>query len=214
MTFQEYGIRPRPASNLRHLAGLTPYVAVLVGLYGFSSAWAAVLLYQAGTVAFMIGIRDGAWWRRFRGWNTRWAIVLALFGAAGGLLLHLLWPWLHVAERLRPALGELGVSSSGTAAFLLYFALLIPWTEELLWRSYLAGTSRRPNVGDVVFAGYHPLVLRYFLSWPWVVLATLILVLAGWLWRRLAARFDGLLLPVISHVIADVSVVAVLLART
>ena len=144
----------------------------------------------------------------------RWAIALALFGAAGGVLLHLLWPWLHLEERLLPALSELGVSEAVAPAFLFYFALLIPWTEELLWRDYLAGPSRKPDIGDLVFAGYHPLVLRLFLDWPWVVLATVILVAAGWLWRQLAARFGGLLLPVLSHVIADVSVVVVLLART
>jgi hypothetical protein len=213
MTILEYGIQPRPASNLRRLAWATPYVAVLLGLYGFSSAWAAVLLYQAGTLAFMMAIRDNAWRRRFRGWNARWAIVLAVFGATGGLLLHLLWPWLHLEERLSPALSELGVSESGTPVFLLYFALLIPWSEELLWRDYLAGTSRWPDIGDLLFAAYHPLVLRLFLGWPWVVLATAILVLAGWLWRQLAARFGGLLLPVLSHLIADVSVVIVVLAR-
>ena len=214
MTFLEHGIPPRPAPTLRRLAPALPYAAVLVGLYGLSNAWAAVFLYQAGTIASVIAMRDTEWWRRFRGWNPRWAVVFGSLGAAGGLLLHLLWPWLGLEDRLVFTLSQLGLSGNGWTLFLFYFALVNPWFEEILWRGYLAGSAPGPDAGDVFFAGYHALVLRYFLAWPWVLVATLMLLVAAWLWRRSAIRFGGLLLPLFSHVVGGLSIAWVLLQRT
>jgi membrane protease YdiL (CAAX protease family) len=213
MTTLEYGIQPRPAPALARAAPALPYFAVLLGVYGFSSAWTALLLYQAGVIALIVATGDSSWWRRFRGWNTGWGIGFIFFGAGGGLLFHLLWPLLGL-EDLRFQLSQLGLSGAGVPIFLLYFAIVHPWLEELLWRDYLAGTSPLPEMRDLLFAGYHALVLRFFLEWYWVIVSVSILLGAAWIWRRLAIRFQGVLLPTISHLAGDLCIVLVVLHRS
>jgi hypothetical protein len=82
-----------------------------------------------------------------------------------------------------------------------------PWITEWYWRGVLGSESRLPVASDVAFAGYHAVVLVAFIPGYWAVLTAATLTGAAWLWRQLAARAGGLLVPVATHLLADLSVI-------
>jgi len=55
-------------------------------------------------------------------------------------------------------------------------------------------------------------VIVLFMSWQWCVLAFGVLVFAAWFWRQIATKNKGLLVPSISHLVADGSLMLAVLA--
>jgi len=211
MSLPGYGIPSRPAPGARRAAALLPYIAVLLGLFLLSSAWAALLLYQLSMFGCLL-----AWSPRLRRGTgiRRRAAGLALASAlAGGLPVLLLWVPIGLDRVVAVRLAALGLSGISLLGCFLSLILVHPVLEELFWRGALGSRSPGPAADDVLFAGYHALVLLFFLPWPWVVASTAAIALTGWLWRRLAAASGGLLLPVISHVAADLGILGAVLVR-
>ena len=66
--------------------------------------------------------------------------------------------------------------------------------------------NRRVDIVDVAFAAYHILVLINFLKIPWVIVVFIILVMASWLWRLIAEKYQGLALPLLSHMTAGLGI--------
>jgi hypothetical protein len=200
---------PLPA---RILAMSLPYLSVLVGMYWLSNGLLAIALYMAGMGVWLLvvpGTKTKPSLRRGgRGAGITLAIVV--FGAAGGALLHLLWPVLGLEPRWEFLRATLGLTGWRWPIFLLGFAIPNAILEEAVWRGRLAGTGRGLETGDLAFALYHALVLRYFLAWPWVLTAVVMLVLTAWVWRRVARATGGLLLPTLSHTAAATSLSLVL----
>lgn len=186
-----------------------PSVAVLIGLHLLRSGWAAILLYHAGVLAFLSHL--GAW-RSVRSWARGWnglvfAVLLGACLASGPLLLVLVPVIAPPSLDLGAVLGSIGLDGASWLGFMAYYALVNPWLEEGYWRGALGSPSPWLTAGDAFFAAYHALVLVYFLSWVWSVLAALVLLAAAWVWRRVASRFGGLLIPCLSHLAADASVI-------
>ncbi len=181
-----------------------------IGLHLLHSGWAAILGYHAGMCLLLWA--GGGWpsaSRLARGWTWKEGTASAAFGAAAGPAILLLWPLAaDPSNPLQERLAGLGLQGSAWWAFVAYYALVNPPLEEAFWRGWLRSPSRAPAPVDALFAGYHALVLPLFIGWPWVVLAFACLVGAAWLWRRLAQRCGGLAIPAVSHLVADVSVIA------
>ena len=195
--------------KLKNFTFLIPYLAMIVGLHLLGSAWISFLIYH-GLVLLVIRRDTGLMRELVSGWNSRLGLAAVLFGLGGGLLIHTLAPLAGInAALINPALARLGLAGTGWLLFVAYHTLVNPWFEEILWRGKLGNPSPRPVIGDVLFAGYHVLVLVFFLEWPWIVLAFLTLVVAAWFWRQLRRLYGGLLLPVLSHLFADGSIMAV-----
>lgn len=197
------------AFALRRTLGLIPYVAMIVGLHLLGSAWISFLIYH-GLVLLAVW-RDVELRRDLvRGWHTGVGVAAVAFGVAGGVMLLVLAPYAGVdAALINPGLAKLGLTGTGWLVFVLYHALVNPWFEEILWRGKLGRDSQRPVPEDLLFAGYHVLVLLLFLDGAWIALAVVALTVAGWFWRQLRRRFGGLLLPVLSHLAADGSIMSV-----
>ncbi len=191
-----------------------PYLAMILGLYVCQSAWAAFVFYHGLILVSLISAQDCLLWRELTtGWSWRTGLAAILFGIAGGVVLYLLAPLAGVNKTtIDPALTRLGLQGVWWLLFVCYHALVNPWLEELLWRGKLGSKSKRLVFNDVLFAGYHVLVLVLFLDWVWILPAFGLLTLAGWLWRQLRCYNNGLLLPVVSHLAADASIMAVVYA--
>ncbi|RMF00138.1 MAG: CPBP family intramembrane metalloprotease [Chloroflexi bacterium] len=202
---------------IRQFAPLIPYLAVLVGLYIFSSAWLSILLYHAG-IALALSV--------IRGWEpgklpsklTEWLVLLPVVAgsAAAGLVILTMWPVIKLVElSLSAELVALGLTGTVWTIFIFYYFTVNPILEEQFWRGYLGQNSLRPTLADVWFAGYHVLVLVRFARLPWVVASFLTLVAAAWFWRQLARRYGGLTFPILSHAAADAGIIGAvwLLAR-
>jgi hypothetical protein len=188
-----------------------PYLAVAVGLYGFSSAWTAILLYHGGILA-LLSVRGGAARLREvgRGWNVRWAVACSAAGAAGGALLYVLWPpEAPAGAALAEILSRLGLRDTAWRLFAIYFVTVHPLLEEIHWRGTLSDPRLGVSARDLAFAGYHAPVLVLLITGPLLAAALVALAAAAWAWRALAARLGGLAVPFVSHAAADLAVVTV-----
>lgn len=197
--------------RLRILALLVPYIAMIFGLYVFHSAWIAFVIYHVLILVVMASFKKLYYWKRlFEGGNSLFISLSILFGIGGGVLIYLLNPVLGLESYISSALASFGLFGSSWLVFVFYHGFVNPWFEEAYWRGFLGDKGGKLVFNDLVFAAYHVLVLVLFLQWYWVLLAFFILLLAAWVWRQLAIRCKGLLVPVLSHMAADVSIMFVI----
>ncbi len=194
---------------LRYVAPWIPYGAVLIGLHLLSNAWTAMLLYHAGMAAVITATRS---WTRPRSAATpacrraAWSTIGP--AALAGPSLLLIMPLMDVENlELRTFLEGLGLSGTAWILFILHFSLINPVLEEFFWRGYLGSPARGITASDVLFAGYHVLVLIKLLPLGWAVAATAALIVAAWTWRQSMRPCEGTLTPILSHAAADISVI-------
>jgi membrane protease YdiL (CAAX protease family) len=193
---------------LRFAAPAIPYVAVLVGLYALSSAWAAIAIYHAGVVAIWLAAgRKPSPRVLLSGFRAPFAIPLVLGALTVGPLVYFAWPLAARDPDMTALLARFGLAGGSLAAFAAYSALANPLLEELFWRGALLDGARRPAPCDALFAGYHAVVLALVVEWPFALAAALALAAAAWAWRVVAARCGGLASPYLSHLAADLAVI-------
>jgi len=111
-----------------------------------------------------------------------------------------------VAGDLTEQVAALGLNTSNWPLFIAYFASANPFVEEYFWRGYLGSQSKGPQVSDFLYAGYHTLILINKVQTGLILLAVMLLVLAGWFWRQVAREDQGLLAPVLGHMAADFTI--------
>lgn len=200
---------PRPGAILMLLA---PFAAVAVGLYLLRSAWLAILLYHAQIIGHAARCpRDAGVLRR--GWSPRWFAGLGLSGLmVAALLPALLDPMLRSGLELGPWLGRHGLAGAGLPLFGCYYGLVHPVLEQHHWDP-LRRDPRLGPVAHVAFAAYHLPVLVLFVKPGWAVLCCAVLLGASLVWARARARLGGLLVPVLSHLIADAGMIAAVCLR-
>ena len=192
------------------LSLFVPYIAMLLGLYLFKSGWAAFIIYHALILGVLIHKKEIKNWKEmFKGFHPWLTVLSILFGLAGGAIVYFLAPYAGLDSYISTALVALGLSGTAWLLFVIYHFLINPWFEEFYWRKYLGSKKRGLVSTDFIFAGYHLLVLALFLEWYWLVLAFLILTLAAWFWRQLTKKYKGLLMPILSHMAADASIMIV-----
>jgi len=202
---------------VRIVGALWPSVAVLLGLYGLHSAWAAVLLYHFGIVAFALVLRrrrssdptDETIPLSELGRRTlRWMLPVTIMCALSGVAFYLLWDWIvQPGVSLSSWLGERGMSGWSWWLFVPYFGLLHPVLEELHWSRLVAGLPSQVGLFDALFAGYHLLVLASLVRWPWLLLIFVILVCSSVFWRQMYRSRETRFVPLLTHGAADLSIV-------
>lgn len=204
-------------SYLRHIAPVIPYGAVLLGLFVFQSAWASIVLYHLGIV--LVLWLTGSW-SLGQSIKTRYdvimLIIMIVISFTAGVFIYWLWPLLRLAElQLATELSNLGLNGLPWLIFIVYYFMVNPILEELFWRGYLGSPSLSVVPNDIWFAGYHVLVLLSFVQGWGIIISFLVLVATAWLWRQLARRHQGLIIPIASHAAADASIIGAvyLLAR-
>lgn len=185
-----------------------PYAAVAVGLHLWHSALLAVGLYHGVLVCALLAHPHRPPLRSLStGWNAASALPLIVAVALIAPLTPLLWPIaVPTGLALEDALAALGLAELAVP-FAAYSLIANPALEELFWRGLLADPRPGPAPVDLLFAGYHALVLMLFLPGLWVLLAVTALAAASWIWRRTAASSGGLAIPWLTHLAADLAVV-------
>jgi hypothetical protein len=193
----------------KHQACLLPYVAVLIGLYILSSAWVALLIYHLGIVLLIVYDGRISSWKRLLLGIKPWLLFSALAVCLlSGPLVFALWKFMALEATVDPGaiLARYGLMDTSWVCFIIYFVVVNPVLEELFWRDYLRSPLCKLSLIDIAFAGYHILVLRLFIKWPWVFMGFCMLAITGCLWRRFAIKQHGLAVPWISHTVADASI--------
>ncbi|MBI2330833.1 MAG: CPBP family intramembrane metalloprotease [Chloroflexi bacterium] len=189
------------------LAPILPYLAAWAGLFVFKNAWATLIGFHIAILLALIFLRPALPLDIFfKTTKHRYVFLSMLFCVSGGLGLYLLRDMFGVAENLQTQLASIGLSGSAWFGFIAYFALVNPFFEEYFWRGVLGSVTKQFYIGDLIYAGYHILVV-WNKTHPLSMLFMLfVLTLTGWFWRQLYRRDGSLLAPVLGHMVADLSI--------
>jgi hypothetical protein len=197
--------------NKKTWAALVPYVTIGIGVFVFSNVWAAVLGYHVvmAGILFFAGRRISfSQIRESR--NYAILIVTCVMGAAGGLLLYLLWPVLAASAEVNLFLRNIGFTAGMWPYFIVYFVLVNPWLEEFYWRGFLGSDSKWMTPNDLLFSGYHVMLMAGKVGIIWLIILFIVLSLVAWFWRQADRWNKGISASVISHFAADISIILVI----
>jgi membrane protease YdiL (CAAX protease family) len=194
----------------KRLAPLVAYFSILLGLVICRSAWLAILLYHLGIILILLKFGVKRILPNFAtGWNFPTGVTLSVACAATGLALAYLWPLLKLPNIvLSSKLADFGLQGNVLYVFVIYYVISTPILEELFWRGYLMEDNKYPFIADGLFSGYHVIVLAFFIKIPWVVFSFFALILMAWIWRKTVLEYGGLIVPVTTHMIASLSMMA------
>jgi len=192
----------------RILPPIIPYITIGIGLLVFHNAWLAILGYHTGMVAVISLSKTGiAIKRAFQG-NSYWIpFITALAGAGGGILLYILLPLLSVPDDINSYIRSIGLNEQTWPMFLAYFVLINPLIEEYYWRGCLGGDAKGIALNDLLFSGYHLIVLAGQMETIWLIVVFFGLTIGAWFWRQMNKLNGGLLASTISHITADLTVI-------
>lgn len=189
------------------LAPALPYLAVWMGMFLFNNAWAALLGFHLAILASLLMFRLAVPIEiLFKSKHPKWIFASVLFCSTSGIGLYFLWPVFGVSNNLSAQLLAMGLTPASWPWFLAYFSLVNPFVEEYFWRGVLGNDSLKPYFGDVVFAGYHAMILWGRVHLVFVLFAVSVLVSAGWLWRQISREDGGLLAAALGHAAADFTI--------
>ncbi len=194
---------------MKLLAAFVPYVSVLVGMYVFHSAWLAVLLYHLGVVAFVVCRKPENIWQRMWAGTKSPLLIPGLIGyAMVAPVVYFMWPWISVSDSILPEwMARYGLTGAAWLLMIPYFSLVHPILEEIHWRGISPEKVNGICWQDLVFAGYHVLVLFQVIDWLWLFLVFGILAGSSVFWRWSAGKFGGYGLPILTHAVADAGVI-------
>lgn len=187
---------------------LIPYVTVGIGLLLLNNAWIAIVGYHFCMIMILLIARERISRGRIssgRGYGV--AIITAIAGGCGGLLLYLLWPFLGIPGNFNLYLNSIGLNANTWPYFIVYFILVNALFEEYYWRGYLGSISKRITVNDLLFSGYHIIVLAGKINIVWLLVVFICLSAAAWFWRQADRWNHGVLTSIVSHVAADASII-------
>jgi membrane protease YdiL (CAAX protease family) len=192
-------------TNKKWLAPLLPYLAVWAGIYLFNNAWFALIGFHVAILLTLAIAQPDIPIRILVTSNhPKWILGSVLVCSTSGVGLYFLWEVLKIAYDLPSYLQSIGLTSPASwMLFILYFSLVNPFIEEYFWRGYLGSKSKNLEITDLVYAGYHALILWGIVHPILVLFAVLILISAGWFWRQVAREDGGLLAAVLGHMAAD-----------
>ena len=189
------------------LAPTLPYLAVWAGLFLFKSAWFALIGFHAAILLALVPGRPGIPIHiLFKSKHSKWIMASILLCGGAGIGLYFLWGIFGIANDLPAQLKSIGLTSSSWPLFIAYFALVNPFVEEYFWRAYLGGATKTLYVSDLIYAGFHGMILINKAPLPSIVFALAILTFVGWFWRQLYRKDEGLLAAVLGHMAADFTI--------
>lgn len=193
--------------RMKLAAALVPYIAVLLGMKVLGSAWSAILLYHAGIFLFLHFQQPAFSWKKVWRGNTPILIPAVLVCALAAPVVYFMWPWFGSPEMGIPEwLAKYSLTGLQWLLLIPYFSIVHPVLEEIHWRGLAPERVKGLCRQDLLFAGYHVLVLHELVYWPWLFLVFGVLAGSSFFWRWAADRFGGYLLPVLSHAAADAGV--------
>ncbi len=188
-----------------------PYITVGVGLLFIQNVWVAIFSYHIGMLLILMISKPGIpITQLFKTSNYRIPVMTATIGVMGGALLYLLWPWLSVPKDINTYARSIGLTEETWLLFLAYFALVNPLIEEYYWRGYLGSSSKHIEFNDLLFSGYHLIVIAGKMGMVWLAIVFFIVTIGAWFWRQVNRLSRGLLPSTVSHFAGDISVMVII----
>jgi membrane protease YdiL (CAAX protease family) len=191
-------------------APLIPYCTVGIGLLVFHNAWLAILSYHAAILTILLLSKTKIVFKSGQNHNRKILFTAALTGSSAGIILYFLWPLFSVSGDFQNYIRSIGLFGWTWPVFIVYYSLVNPLMEEWYWRGYLGSADIRLIPGDLLFAGYHLIVLAGQVKIGWLIVIFIGLTAGAWCWRQ-TNRLDQSLLPsVLSHMTADIGIILVI----
>ncbi len=143
-----------------------------------------------------------------QGLNTRWVLGGILFGMATMFVgWSLLGELLFIPEQFEETLNKLGFKEGRHFIyFALYFVFINPILEELFWRGliYQRCSEVMPLkwavlASSILFGSYHWLILQTSFTPIGAFLATLSVIIGGFIFTFFYQRTNSLLAPILVH---------------
>lgn len=192
-------------------APFIPYIPIGIGLLILHNAWIAILGYHLSLVIILvIAERKISFTQIHESSNYKILIITSFLGGLGGLLLYLIWPLLAIPGDINLYLQNIGLTTGVWPYFIAYFVLINPWLEEYYWRGYLGSNSKWITLNDLLFSGYHIMVLAGKIDVIWLIIVFIVLSSGAWFWRQANKWNQGILASIVSHIAADISVILVI----
>jgi membrane protease YdiL (CAAX protease family) len=192
----------------RILPPIIPYITIGIGLLVFHSAWLAILSYHIGMVTILSISKTGIDRKHVFQGNSYWIpLITALVGVGSGILLYILWPLFSVPDDINSYIRSIGLNEQTWPVFLIYFIIVNPLIEEYYWRGYLATATKGIALNDLLFSGYHLIVLAGYIETIWMIVVFFALTIGAWFWRQMNRLNEGLLASIISHIAADITII-------
>jgi hypothetical protein len=199
---------------MKSIAPLLVYLAVGIGMFRLKSAWGALLGFHLAIIVSLLWVRPNIPITvLFKSTNIKWILLSVLLCGSSGLALYFLWAYFGPANDLSVQIESLGLTLTTLPGFIAYFALINPLLEEYFWRGYMGNPKNGFYIYDLIYAGYHALVLIGKVPGYLIIFALMGLTFAGWLWRQIAREDRGLLAPVLGHMAADFTILVVVFLR-
>jgi hypothetical protein len=184
-----------------------PYLAVWAGLFLFHKAWAALLGFHIAILLILFfsqPIVSPSILLKSK--DFQWILFNILFCGLSGFGIYFLRPFVGLTPDFGTQMAELGLNASSMPAFIAYFSLVNPFLEEYFWRSFLGSDTKSFFIGDLLYAGYHAIILINRVSMFAVLFALACLTFMGWFWRQMKRAQNGLLASTLGHMAADFSI--------
>ncbi len=181
----------------QYVQALAPYIAVLLFWCVWPNAWLAILAYHA---QILLWNRDRLRKRRLP--RSRQYFLLACPAVLTGPLVYVLLPVITRTD-LVAWLATYHLSGPSLILMIPYFGVVHPVLEQRHWNPLREHGARF----HFVFAGYHMIVLWPLLTLPGLMLCFGVLAGASFAWTWLCRKSQGLTVPVISHIFADLGVI-------
>lgn len=187
---------------------IAPYIAVFLGLYVFKNAFLSILLYHAGVLTSIylnrkeLNIKDV-----FNFNSKRLTLIISLICGLSGLSILLIWDFIKLPGiNLSNTMSEIGLTGNTKIIFLIYFSTIHPFVEELFWRFLLKTKAKYISLDDILFALYHVMVLVLFLKLQYIIICFIALIAVARLWRFLQHNLSENMAVILSHAVADFSI--------
>ncbi|NJC97053.1 MAG: hypothetical protein C3F07_16475 [Anaerolineales bacterium] len=195
---------------MKWIAPALAYFAVGFGLFAMHSAWGALLGFHTAIIlSLSIAKPDIPISVLLKNKNVVWIPLSILICSGSGVTLYFLWDDLGFANDLPQQIEALGLKASTWPMFITYFALVNPFVEEYFWRGYLGDNTKSLHSSDLLYAGFHALILIDKVQTTSILFALAALVAAGWFWRQVRRVDEGLLAPVLGHMAADLTILII-----
>jgi len=192
---------------MKWISPLLAYLAVGIGLFVFHSAWGALLGFHVAIVGSLLIAKSNIPISiLFKNKNIKWILLNIFLCGSSGVTLYFLWNYFGFASNLRQQIESLGLNTSNWLFFIAYFSLVNPFIEEYFWRGYLGSKTKNLHSSDLLYAGFHGLILIDKVNLYSIAFALVMLMLAGWFWRQIFREDDGLLAPALGHMAADFTI--------
>jgi hypothetical protein len=192
---------------MKWIAPILAYLAVGIGLFGFHSAWGALLGFHVAIIISLLIARPNIPITvLFKSKNIKTIILSILLCGSSGVILYFLWDSFDFASDLSKQVESLGLNISNWKFFIAYFTLVNSFIEEYFWRGYLGSKTKSLHISDFLYAGFHGLILINKVHTYSIIFALATLILAGWFWRQSAREDKGLFAPVLGHMAADFTI--------